>query len=457
MLEHFQASPYRREVIMKQINISGKEIVDIFNNEIKTIVDNIPNLLGFQIKDAEYDIKANKEFVEQITQLGLDKKYNIYSYIAYPNPSGQSHAEYLRRSESINNNILTNLKLQNPKTERHYTLLNYQKKIVESYENKNMHDHASTMIEYWKRGEEAPVIFADKLCGMYSYGNHFSIIEHFKSANDEAVYHDKYIKHMVTDKELNLTDNQRTVLDELHEMHQFTLEDRIRKAWTNGNACDFSFTKAGMYAPRLEKLYEQSNLEAIGRTIETRTKPISMAEMKRISHEKGYHFFDKDTMEMFNTTIETKGNLHLNKYFITSTRMEIDSPKEYKIREFDYKTGRTNTIENTHHNLKAATEHMLSLRELSANQKEVIDILRKEPLEMGITADKLKGAWIHGQAYELSNDEKEYIHNYAPKQPVLAMKEKSLIDKYEQGNKESLQSVITKIKSTNITYKGISR
>ena len=64
--------------------------------------------------------------------------------------------------------------------------------------------------------------------------------------------------------------------------------------------------------------------------------------VKRHNRQKGYHFFDDDTLQFFNSKIESE--LIGDKYFITSERMELSRPKLFTVRVYDWGTGRVNKV-----------------------------------------------------------------------------------------------------------------
>jgi hypothetical protein len=57
----------------------------------------------------------------------------------------------------------------------------------------------------------------------------------------------------------------------------------------------------------------------------------NMKEAKAISKANGGHFFDAQAMRFFNSKIESE--LIDGKFFITSERYDMDSPKLYTIRQ----------------------------------------------------------------------------------------------------------------------------
>lgn len=71
-------------------------------------------------------------------------------------------------------------------------------------------------------------------------------------------------------------------------------------------------------------------------------------DVKRINKEKGYHFFDRDTMRFFRSRIEKDqlrfGQLIDDKYFITSEQFDEDSPRLYTVRKFNSERGSMNTV-----------------------------------------------------------------------------------------------------------------
>jgi len=79
---------------------------------------------------------------------------------------------------------------------------------------------------------------------------------------------------------------------------------------------------------------------------------ITIDEVKNINREKGYHFFDYDTMRFFNSRIERDalrfGQLIDDKYFITSEQFVPShgrpDKRKYTVRKFYPNTGNVNTI-----------------------------------------------------------------------------------------------------------------
>lgn len=60
---------------------------------------------------------------------------------------------------------------------------------------------------------------------------------------------------------------------------------------------------------------------------------MKISDVKRICRERGDYFFDKDTMDFFNSVIESP--LYKNRTFVTSERIDIYYPKRYTIRRFN--------------------------------------------------------------------------------------------------------------------------
>lgn len=61
----------------------------------------------------------------------------------------------------------------------------------------------------------------------------------------------------------------------------------------------------------------------------------TIKEAKAISKANGQHFFDPQSMRFFNSKIESE--LIEGRYFITSERYDLDSPKLYTIRQISDK------------------------------------------------------------------------------------------------------------------------
>ena len=64
--------------------------------------------------------------------------------------------------------------------------------------------------------------------------------------------------------------------------------------------------------------------------------------MKRHNRQKGYYFFSSDTLQFFNSKIES--GLVGDRYFITSERMELSRPKLFTVRRYNWDTGRVSTV-----------------------------------------------------------------------------------------------------------------
>lgn len=71
--------------------------------------------------------------------------------------------------------------------------------------------------------------------------------------------------------------------------------------------------------------------------------PRTIADVKRINNDRGFHFFSKSTMRFFSSRIETKGTLINRQYFITSEKFDSSSPRLYTIREAK-SDGNINTV-----------------------------------------------------------------------------------------------------------------
>ena len=70
-----------------------------------------------------------------------------------------------------------------------------------------------------------------------------------------------------------------------------------------------------------------------------------MEDIKRINKEKGYYFFEPDTMRFFKSRVGDlvfQGNGGV--FFTTSERFDYDTPRYYTVREFNPETGSVNTI-----------------------------------------------------------------------------------------------------------------
>ena len=67
----------------------------------------------------------------------------------------------------------------------------------------------------------------------------------------------------------------------------------------------------------------------------------TMGQMKKLNKEAGQHWFDKDTMEFFNTVIVTKPNVA--NMFITSEH-NGNGERMYTWRVFDVRTHKVETL-----------------------------------------------------------------------------------------------------------------
>ena len=70
-----------------------------------------------------------------------------------------------------------------------------------------------------------------------------------------------------------------------------------------------------------------------------------MEEIKCINKEKGYYFFEPDTMRFFksrvgDTVFQGGGGI----FFVTSEKFDYNSPRNYTVREFIPETGNINTV-----------------------------------------------------------------------------------------------------------------
>ena len=59
----------------------------------------------------------------------------------------------------------------------------------------------------------------------------------------------------------------------------------------------------------------------------------TLTEIKRKNKEIGHHFFDKETLNFFNSKIKNK--TYKDKYFLTSEQFDYKSPRLYTIRIFE--------------------------------------------------------------------------------------------------------------------------
>lgn len=137
------------------------------------------------------------------------------------------------------------------------------------------------------------------------------------------------------------------------------------------------------------------------------SRPLTIADMKRISKETAHHFFDKDNMAHSNSIIESK-TLDRNKFFITSEKSpnfgDVESERKYAVHEFEATTGKVLILSGTQafETMNQAKEYMHSLRELTENQQNLIGTLKH--LDYHHEADKVRIAWRTGNKHELKPD-----------------------------------------------------
>lgn len=76
---------------------------------------------------------------------------------------------------------------------------------------------------------------------------------------------------------------------------------------------------------------------------------MTIADVRRINKEKGYYFFERDTMHFFGTRIVS--TLYKNNTFITSDYTGFERKKrKYTVRVFDNSTGAVNTAKDKNGN-----------------------------------------------------------------------------------------------------------
>ena len=68
----------------------------------------------------------------------------------------------------------------------------------------------------------------------------------------------------------------------------------------------------------------------------------TIEQVKRHNKAQGFHFFDNDTLQFFNSRLESQ--LIGDKYFVTSERMELFRPKLYTVRVYDWSTGKVGKL-----------------------------------------------------------------------------------------------------------------
>lgn len=87
----------------------------------------------------------------------------------------------------------------------------------------------------------------------------------------------------------------------------------------------------------------KTRLAAITDCIKERKRLFSLADVKELNREAGQHFFDRDTMRFFKSTIET--GLLKGGYFITGeSQTGYGSNRKYTARKVDYLNGSIETL-----------------------------------------------------------------------------------------------------------------
>jgi len=87
----------------------------------------------------------------------------------------------------------------------------------------------------------------------------------------------------------------------------------------------------------------KTRLLAIADCIKERKRLFSLADVKELNREAGQHFFDRDTMRFFKSTIET--GLLKGGYFITGeSQTGYGSNRKYTARKVDYLNGSIKTL-----------------------------------------------------------------------------------------------------------------
>lgn len=70
----------------------------------------------------------------------------------------------------------------------------------------------------------------------------------------------------------------------------------------------------------------------------------SIEDLKQANEDAGYHWFDKDSMEFFDSVVYPGLIQHPEgAYFISSERFDSESPRLFTVR-FTHFTGETNTV-----------------------------------------------------------------------------------------------------------------
>lgn len=67
----------------------------------------------------------------------------------------------------------------------------------------------------------------------------------------------------------------------------------------------------------------------------------TITEMKEINQEKGYYFFERDTMRFFRSKIETAAN---DAGIFVTSEQPPDGARKYTLRLFDHITGNVETV-----------------------------------------------------------------------------------------------------------------
>ena len=126
----------------------------------------------------------------------------------------------------------------------------------------------------------------------------------------------------------------------------------------------------------------------------------TIADVKRANKEKGYHFFDKETMKYWGCKIES--TLYKNMCFITSELDFSGEHRYYNVRQFDPETCHINTIGEF--NCCTSKEQAVVIAKM-VDTPEYLKAIMKDCLEIrGYTVSEEK----LGELYDIYEDCQEW-------------------------------------------------
>lgn len=181
--------------------ISGHLIVETINADIHILSSEIQGMdndsPGCQFRKNTEIITDHMSFIESVEKNGLDTVYIIRDYNKFPNPANKPYPMHLRLDKGIINPLITkHLQGKMPKVNPDFPLLEMQRRIIHSLDRSGYPELAETAKAYYSNKLPLPVIFADKLCTTQGYGNHYAIMNNYHQANDQARYHESWMKNV---------------------------------------------------------------------------------------------------------------------------------------------------------------------------------------------------------------------------------------------------------------------